>query len=458
MSENKNIEYISIQNLSPHPKNPRKSVGDVSELAESIKKNGVLQNLTVVPGKIEGTYTVIIGHRRLAAAKLAELDFVPCVVAHMTDEEQFHTMLTENMQRIDLTPMEQAQGFQIMFEDWGYDEKQIAQTTGFSETTVRHRLNMAKLKEKSVDGYEKRNGFQLSLSDFYALEKVPTIEGRNAILDKADSSRSIQFMAAQAETDARRKKATEKVVKLLKKSYPDIEPFPQNASYWDGTWENLKEISLDKDIPDKIPVGKAKKGDKLYYSIRYSSEICIYRKKPKVTKEKTEYEKEVDERERRKKQLKKILKAMAARRRDFVLSVLDGKIDDPEEEETFKDDMWRVIISNHVWIGATDMKEYITGKSYYELTDDETTAINEKTNKMSVLHQMLVLMCNTAKQQECYDYYGKYNAEKATRLKSVYDILIRWGFVFEGDDEAVLNGTHELYTPPEPEKESESAT
>ena len=77
MSENKSIEYISIHNLSPHPKNPRKSVGDVSELAESIKKNGVLQNLTVVPGKIEGTYTVIIGHRRLAAAKLAELDFVP---------------------------------------------------------------------------------------------------------------------------------------------------------------------------------------------------------------------------------------------------------------------------------------------------------------------------------------------------------------------------------------------
>lgn len=59
----KMIENISIEKLHLHPKNPRKSVGDVSELAESIKKNGVLQNLTVVPGKIEGTYTVIIGHR-----------------------------------------------------------------------------------------------------------------------------------------------------------------------------------------------------------------------------------------------------------------------------------------------------------------------------------------------------------------------------------------------------------
>ena len=109
MNENKKIEYISIKSLFPHPKNPRKNVGDVTELAESIKKNGVLQNLTVVPDKKDGTYTVIIGHRRLAAAKLAELDFVPCVVTHMTDEEQFHTMLTENMQRIDLTPMEQPQ-------------------------------------------------------------------------------------------------------------------------------------------------------------------------------------------------------------------------------------------------------------------------------------------------------------------------------------------------------------
>ena len=77
------ITYIRTGLLSPHPRNPRKELGDVSELAESIRVSGVLQNLTVVParsessGQLTGRYTVVIGHRRLAAAKLAGLDTVP---------------------------------------------------------------------------------------------------------------------------------------------------------------------------------------------------------------------------------------------------------------------------------------------------------------------------------------------------------------------------------------------
>ena len=115
------IKYIPVKKLWPHPDNPRKDVGDVTELAESIKANGVLQNLTVVPliGEItkkrDGeSYRVIIGHRRLAAAKLAGLEELPCVVVEMSEREQLSTMLTENMQRSDLTVYEQAQGFQMM--------------------------------------------------------------------------------------------------------------------------------------------------------------------------------------------------------------------------------------------------------------------------------------------------------------------------------------------------------
>lgn len=115
------IKYIPVSKLWRHPDNPRKDLGDVTELAESIKVNGVLQNLTVVPliGEItkkwDGeSYRVIIGHRRLAAAKLAGLEELPCVVVEMSEREQLSTMLTENMQRSDLTVYEQAQGFQMM--------------------------------------------------------------------------------------------------------------------------------------------------------------------------------------------------------------------------------------------------------------------------------------------------------------------------------------------------------
>lgn len=119
------LAYIPVSKLYPHPDNPRKDLGDLTELAESIKANGVLQNLTVVPnmvvGEISGDvwqrgYKVIIGHRRLAAAKLAGLKELPCVVVEMTEREQMSTMLTENMQRSDLTVYEQAQGFQMMLD------------------------------------------------------------------------------------------------------------------------------------------------------------------------------------------------------------------------------------------------------------------------------------------------------------------------------------------------------
>lgn len=105
-----NIQMIPTYDLFPHPQNPRKELGDLEELVDSIKANGVLQNLTVVP-RDGGGYTVIIGHRRLEAARRAGLTELPCAVTYMTEEEQIRTMMIENMQRSDLTAIEQADGF-----------------------------------------------------------------------------------------------------------------------------------------------------------------------------------------------------------------------------------------------------------------------------------------------------------------------------------------------------------
>ncbi len=109
------LQYIEVSKIFPHPDNPRKNLGDIQELSDSIKANGVLQNLTVVPMS-NGQYTVVIGHRRLAAAKKAGLSVVPCVAMEMTPQEQVRTMLMENIQRSDLTVYEQAQGFQMMLD------------------------------------------------------------------------------------------------------------------------------------------------------------------------------------------------------------------------------------------------------------------------------------------------------------------------------------------------------
>lgn len=125
------LVYIDVEKLHEHPDNPRKNVGDVTELADSIRVKGVMQNLTVVRGQ-DGGYTVIIGHRRLAAAKIAGLKVLPCVIVDMDEREQVSTMLLENMQRVDLTAYEQAQGFQMMM-DLGDTVDGIAEKTGFSK-------------------------------------------------------------------------------------------------------------------------------------------------------------------------------------------------------------------------------------------------------------------------------------------------------------------------------------
>lgn len=142
------LTEIKINELYPHPDNPRKDIGDVSELAESIKNQGIFQNLTVIKGgagvpKGKEGYTVIIGHRRLAASKLAGLETLPCSVAQMDEREQIATMLLENMQRSDLTYYEQAQGFQMML-DLGETQTTIAEKTGFSPATVSRRLQLTK--------------------------------------------------------------------------------------------------------------------------------------------------------------------------------------------------------------------------------------------------------------------------------------------------------------------------
>ena len=177
------IEMIPVTQLLHHPDNPRLDLGDLTELAESIKANGVMQNLTVVPeAEFPGDdhYLVVIGNRRMEAAKLAGLAEVPCVVSRMDYKTQVATMLMENMQRQDLTVYEQAQGFQMMM-DLGMTEGELSEITGFSRTTVKRRVEMAKLDKETL----KAKGAQLSMDDLDKLMKVKDLDKRNELLKDA---------------------------------------------------------------------------------------------------------------------------------------------------------------------------------------------------------------------------------------------------------------------------------
>lgn len=186
------ITYIPIDHLHPHPDNPRRDVGDVTELADSIRAKGILQNLTVVPMVLvdpdatislgDDHYTIIIGHRRFAAAQLAGLTELPCSIVEMTDREMIQTMIVENMQRTDLTLYEQANGFQMML-DLGSPVEEIAEKTGFSDTTVRRRLKWMELdKDKLREKCSQEQ--QISITDLDRLSQITDIAARNDCLDK----------------------------------------------------------------------------------------------------------------------------------------------------------------------------------------------------------------------------------------------------------------------------------
>lgn len=183
------IEQIPVSRLLPHPENPRKDLGDLTELTESVRSQGILQNLTVIsadqvlgvqiPDPQVAWYVVVIGHRRLAAAKAAGLEAVPCVVTGMDRKTQLSTMLMENVQRSDLTPYEQAQGFHQLAL-LGCNVAEISRRSGFSTKTVKHRIEMAKLDQKILK--EVSTGRQLSMADFAKLEQLKDPAERNKVL------------------------------------------------------------------------------------------------------------------------------------------------------------------------------------------------------------------------------------------------------------------------------------
>lgn len=256
------MENILITALSPHPDNPRKQLGDLSELTESIKTFGVLQNLTVVPGEEEGQYTVVCGHRRLAAALKAGLKELPCqIIENMDRKTQLSTMLLENMQRSDLTPQEEAQGFQMMLE-LGGSIAEICKQTGLSETKVRHRVKLNELDQKLLA--EKMKG-EISINDLIKLERIKDPARRNEALGKIGTN-NFDWAVENAITEERKEYVLAKLTELL----PDVEqtqgwsPYPEVCKLEYRTCsdeeivqfaETLKAKAEEEGVPALLSVG-----------------------------------------------------------------------------------------------------------------------------------------------------------------------------------------------------------
>jgi ParB family chromosome partitioning protein len=144
---------MALTTLEPSPFQPRARVReeDLQELAASIRTQGVLQPILVRPHPSRhGTYQIIAGERRWRAAQLAGLSTVPCFIRSMADAEASAAALVENLQRQDLNPIEEAEGFRRLIEEFGLTQEELGTAIGKSRSHVANLLRLLNLPPEVI--------------------------------------------------------------------------------------------------------------------------------------------------------------------------------------------------------------------------------------------------------------------------------------------------------------------
>lgn len=204
------IKLINTSLIDPHPDNPRKQIGDVTDLAASIKANGLLSPLSVVPNG--SRYRVIAGHRRLAACKQAGTGAVPCFVLDLDPLQQLEAMVTENCQREQLTVLEEADAIQGML-DLGATTAAVAHRLGRSADYVRDRVKAA-----SIDNEVRatRDDFsQLTIGQLVAIARYDGQPDRQKKLAQAAGTSNFDYILRNIERDENNRQWIESVTALL---------------------------------------------------------------------------------------------------------------------------------------------------------------------------------------------------------------------------------------------------
>lgn len=435
MNKKSKLQMISVEKLHPHPDNPRKVIGDVTELAESIKANGILQNLTVVPMNDDWTeFTVIIGHRRLAAAKQAGLTELPCAIVEMSEKEQLSTMLTENMQRSDLTVYEEAKGCQLLL-DLGDTVAEVAEKTGFSASKIRRRVKLCELDEEAFKESQLR---QPTLQDYDRLNQIKDIDVRNKLLKSIGTNNfdnRLYSAVQKQEADEERAKLEEICLDNGMTKCESRNDIPENCEYVGtvGTAQLLKE-SFDDDRK------------RYFFFTTYGIYVTIYIQKTKEQIENADAENKNRNAKRQKfdeleAQAKEINQRCKALREDFML------------EGNFNDDAKKQELINYILYSMSECREY-DDKSFYYLSGlkhENYECINfddcmKDTGKMlmAAAYAFFEDLYNTKYINVTYDEGIQRNI--SPELNRFYNLLVKLGYVMSDEEIQLRDGTHPIFT------------
>ena len=192
--ENKEfIQKIKLINIEPNRDQPRRTFDEesIGELAESIKKYGLIQPIVVT--KKDDYYQIIAGERRWRASKKAGLIEVPCIIREEDERKNKEIALIENIQRQDLNPIEKAKGFKQLMDDYGMTQMQLSEAIGISRSAVANTVRILNLDPRVID-----LALQGKLTEGHCRSLMSIIDGERQyqmalqIIETGDSVRDIE--------------------------------------------------------------------------------------------------------------------------------------------------------------------------------------------------------------------------------------------------------------------------
>lgn len=214
---------LRLSEIEPNRSQPRKDFDDeaLAELAESIAQHGILQPILVRP-IFAGGYQIVAGERRWRAARMAGLMEVPVIIRDMDDAEFMQLALIENLQREDLTPLEEAKGYQSLMDAHGFTQEDISKTVGKSRPAVTNALRLLNLPESVQKMMEEgllTAGHGRTLLAFKKEEDL--LNAAKKVVEEGISVRELERMVKRA-NEAAEKPETEKPAKPRNHYYEEV--------------------------------------------------------------------------------------------------------------------------------------------------------------------------------------------------------------------------------------------
>ena len=218
------LNTVSISDLSRNPYQPRQYFSEekLEELANSIKKNGVIQPIAVRPNKTEtGKYEIVAGERRWIAAQRAGLHEIPVRMLDLSDVESLEVAIVENIQRDDLNPIEEARGYKRLNEEFKYDHENISKLMSKSRSHVSNTLRLLTLPKDVIAMLEEGTLTSGQARPLIGISNASSIA--EEIVSKNYSARKVEYLVKNKKgsrskdknIDTNILKAQEKIEKIL---------------------------------------------------------------------------------------------------------------------------------------------------------------------------------------------------------------------------------------------------